>query len=402
MIKRATFRNFKLLREVDMELGALNVIVGRNGVGKSSVLEGLHYLLQLAAVPPPERLEAADGPPGAIFRHDRAVPNLCTRPDATGFELAVSTSTGVQFSLTTRTSEDSSPRFDLRLEPSPEPTASFGGLVIPSSALSRGDLEMVERQRPNQLAQDRRFFVATAATGLHRVAYLRLQAAQLASRHYPSHELPRVEHDGEGLASVLQYLHGLRDGTLEAIEADLARVVPGMRRIRVQPAKMGFTEKVRVTVGEQETWADQRREVIGNALQIEWDGVGWIPAPHVSEGTLLALGLITVLRHNPPALLLLDDLDKALHPIAQAEFVDLIKQIIATRPDTQVIATAHSPFVLDALDATEVWVAGSRPDHGTRIVRLDQHPSYAQRASLLRPGEFWSAVGEDWVGRAQP
>ena len=27
MIKRATFRNFKLLREVDMELGALNVIV---------------------------------------------------------------------------------------------------------------------------------------------------------------------------------------------------------------------------------------------------------------------------------------------------------------------------------------------------------------------------------------
>ena len=41
MIEKASFRNFKSLRHVDVDLERLTVIVGPNASGKSSILRGL-------------------------------------------------------------------------------------------------------------------------------------------------------------------------------------------------------------------------------------------------------------------------------------------------------------------------------------------------------------------------
>ena len=66
-------------------------------------------------------------------------------------------------------------------------------------------------------------------------------------------------------------------------------------------------------------------------------------------------------------------------------------------PHLQVITTADSPFVLDALDAAQVLVAGSAPDGFTRIEALSAHPSWAKRRDYTSVGEFWSDIGEGWV-----
>ncbi len=44
MIRRVEFRNFKGLREVDLDLERFTVLVGPNASGKTSVLEGIYYL----------------------------------------------------------------------------------------------------------------------------------------------------------------------------------------------------------------------------------------------------------------------------------------------------------------------------------------------------------------------
>ncbi len=49
MIKSASFRNFKSLRNVDIDFERLTVIVGPNASGKTSILEGLYYLARLAS-----------------------------------------------------------------------------------------------------------------------------------------------------------------------------------------------------------------------------------------------------------------------------------------------------------------------------------------------------------------
>lgn len=53
---------------------------------------------------------------------------------------------------------------------------------------------------------------------------------------------------------------------------------------------------------------------------LDFKGAPDVPAPLASEGTLPVIGLLTALWMEPkPRLLLLDDIDKALHPRAQEE-----------------------------------------------------------------------------------
>src|SRR5437762_14213584 len=48
MIHHASFRNFKALRNVEITFDSrLTVLVGPNGSGKTSVLQGIHFLCQL-------------------------------------------------------------------------------------------------------------------------------------------------------------------------------------------------------------------------------------------------------------------------------------------------------------------------------------------------------------------
>lgn len=382
MLAEARFKNFKLLRDVRLPLGRFNVLVGANAVGKSTVLEGMHYLLQLAALKPRKRkLEA--GRPGALFTGRRALERLVARPDAAELELEVVLADERRFGLRGRlaSEEEGSGTFHLW----------FGK-----------DGQMAELDLPGASEADERlFFRGPSEAKLGAVVRLKLHAETLASGHYaePSSEdaSPRVEYDGEGLASVLQYLQGLRDGTLEAIERDLVTIVPGARRIRALPARLKRRARHRISVDGQDFWADESRDVTGARFEVEWEGLGWVPADQLSEGTLLALGLITVVRFNAPRLVLLDDLDKALHPVAQRKLVTHIRGVLDATPHLQIVATSHSPFLLDELRMEEVIVMSRTEERGSALRRLDEHPTSKKRGGYLHPGELWSLVGEGWV-----
>jgi predicted ATPase len=378
MLTEATFKNFKLLRDVRLPLGRLNVLVGPNAVGKSTVLEGMHRLLQLAAVKP----GLATIRPVSLFWGERAVEDLVAKPDATELELEAVLADGRRFGLRAGAAKE---------EPEPEWFRLWFGREGQETELSLPSDDQEE---------ERLFFRCPREAKLGSVVRLKLHAETLAAEHYSEEEIPGVGHDGEGLASVLQYLQGLRDGTLEVIERDLATIVPGTRRIRALPARVRRREKQRISVGGQDFWADQSREVTGARFEVEWEGLGWVPAGQLSEGTLLALGLITVVRFDAPRLVLLDDLDKALHPVAQRKLVAHLRCILDATPHLQIVATSHSPFLLDELRMEEVMVM-SRGARGSALRRLDEHPTSQKRGAYLRPGELWSLVGEGWVSEGR-
>ncbi|XXY52832.1 ATP-binding protein [Sorangium sp. So ce269] len=378
MLAEANFKNFKLLRDVRLPLGQLNVLVGPNAVGKSTVLEGMHYLLQLATLNS-KKLKLKTGRPGALFTGKRALENLVAKPDATELELEAVLVDGRRFGLRAGPTKDELGSDSFHLW--------FGK-----------DGQVAEIRLPgNDHAEERLFFRGPCEAKLGSVVRLKLHAETIAAEHYSEDDMPRVEYDGEGLASVLQYLQGLRDGTLEAIERDLAAIVPGARRIRALPARVRRREKQRISVGGQDFWADQVHDRTGARVEVEWDGLGWVPADQLSEGTLLALGLITVVRFNAPSLVLLDDLDKALHPVAQRRLVALLRGVLEATPQLQIVATSHSPFLLDELLVQEVIVMSRAGAQGSALRRLDEHPTSQKRGAYLRPGELWSLVGEGWV-----
>ncbi|WP_437765236.1 AAA family ATPase [Sorangium sp. So ce281] len=381
MLTEANFKNFKLLRDVRLPLGRLNVLVGANAVGKSTVLEGMHCLLQLAGAKPGW---SANIRPGALFGGKSAMKDLVAKPDATELELEAVLEDGRRFGLRAGAAKEK--------KTEPEWLHLWFGKEGQETELGVPCDDQEE---------ERRFFQGPREAKLGSVVRLKLHAETLAAEHYSEEEIPRVEHDGEGLASVLQYLQGLRDGTLESIERDLAIIVPGARRIRALPARVRRRERQRISVDGQDFWADQVHDRTGARVEVEWEGLGWVPADQLSEGTLLTLGLITVVRFNAPSLVLLDDLDKALHPVAQRRLVALLRGVLEATPELQIVATSHSPFILDELRMEEVIVMSRAGERGAALCRLDEHPTAQKRGAYLRPGELWSLVGEGWVSEAR-
>ncbi|MBK9367972.1 MAG: AAA family ATPase [Deltaproteobacteria bacterium] len=76
MVDRVELLNFKLLRDVQVDLGRLNVFVGRNGVGKSSVLRGLDLLMWTHGL-----TRGKDQRTDALLEEHRLAP-VVSRPDA--------------------------------------------------------------------------------------------------------------------------------------------------------------------------------------------------------------------------------------------------------------------------------------------------------------------------------
>jgi len=145
---------------------------------------------------------------------------------------------------------------------------------------------------------------------------------------------------------------------------------------------------------------DVQREKAGVELLVEFDDGAIVPATHVSEGTLMVLALLSMVHatpHQQRRLILIDDLDRALHPSAQHQLVDALHQILAATPDLQIIATTHSPDLVDACRPEEVRVMGFGAAGLPAVRALASHPEAEKWLKLMRAGEFWNTAGEDWV-----
>jgi predicted ATPase len=233
---------------------------------------------------------------------------------------------------------------------------------------------------------------------------LRLDPQRLAMPSYneDEEEIPRLHFDGGGLASVLADMAGRMPEPFEAIQASVRAVVPTLERIRLRPAKVYRTERQRIQIDEAQIVHPVERWVWGHQIVLDFAGAPDVPAQLASEGTLLAVGLMTALHAEPqPRLLLLDDMDQALHPRAQRELIAQVRSILRSRPELQIIATSHSPYLLDQFDAKEVLLTAvptSGPEAGsTACASLREHPDFERWKEVARTGELWSFVGEDWV-----
>jgi len=110
----------------------------------------------------------------------------------------------------------------------------------------------------------------------------------------------------------------------------------------------------------------------------------------MSEGTLLSLAICVAARSEGPTLLLIDDLDRALHPVAQRQLVKLLRKTVEAR-GMQVLCTTHSPYILGEFAYDEVRVL-REVDGESRCVALDQGPEASRWMKELDAGEYWSFV----------
>jgi predicted ATPase len=360
MITRAKFQNFKALRDVEITFDSrLTVLVGPNGSGKTSVLQGLQFLGLHCRTNSLSGPFSADTPQGkkilwgwGSYPFDRiSVGNsvVLVRSKWDG-------KTGVCCTV------NGNATFELLGDRLPKETRLSAGLHRFENDRPGGAEPLFQQMRSAKM--------------------LRLDPARLWESSIPTKVPPELGPDGTGLPSVLAYLHGKYPERFRVMTETLRSVIPSVVGIRFD----------REPLGPQ----------LADKILFDFVGATEIPAMSASDGTLFILGLLTVvLGPDSPQLILLDDFDHRLHPKAQMQFVELLRKLLDQFPNLQIIATAHSPYILDRLEWNEVRVTSLNDDGSAICKPLTDHPDFERWKESMSPGEFWTTFYEDWLTTAR-
>jgi energy-coupling factor transporter ATP-binding protein EcfA2 len=386
VLDRVSFKNFKSLRAVTIDLGPLTVLVGPNGSGKSSVLLGMYLLSQLGEPRPstesvrrrvrdvftdfsgplsPRRLASAKGPLSlALSMHERGGDELLLTLDIPG-------------------ASDDEPAHEVAVDGPTGRIRHASSARKPQGPAGENDDALLDHPR---------------VLRFYSIAYLHLDATVMSRTYTADEEEPRMAADGGGLASTLAWLAGAKPEVLHHIATGLARVVPGVRRILVDRKRVTENAMERVMIDGQPVWRPVSRTRLGDRFSIEFEDGTNVPADLLSEGTVLALGLLTKL-HEPerPRVLLLDDIDRGLHIGAQAELVAVLRDLMQHDPELQIVCTTHSAYLLDLFDPSEVRVLDLDASRSTHAKPLTAHPDFDKWRFGTQTGELWAALGDAWV-----
>jgi predicted ATPase len=390
VIQKVSFRNFKAYRSLDVELEPFTVLVGPNASGKTTLLEGLHHFSAVAYA-------MLAGGRGFLPTYN---PQLQSYGVKAPIELSVFGEWGGVGGTAVATGSaelyqpaDASPPyfpFKLRGEWNGKPywAGDWGRTVQPELPTGlTGELGTASFQKIR---------AALSATTV-----LRFEAQRLAEASYSEEAIPQVQADGSGLASVLAYLKLSQDETFDEIELALKQVVPTVRRIRIERAVVEHTAVRTIALDERQHQIPETRTLWGQRIVLDMRGAKGVAADAAGEGTLMVLGLLTVLMGpQKPRLVLLDDIQMRLHPAAQAKLIEILRKLQQRDPELQIIATSHSPFILNYLDPKEVRMTFLAENGFARCEKLTAHPEFERWKDLMSPGEFWSTVGESWLEKA--
>ncbi len=228
------------------------------------------------------------------------------------------------------------------------------------------------------------------------VSYFKAIAQSIALPSYTLDIPPTIGDDGSNAASVISYLKTFQEETHKLIEDNLKEIVPAVKRIRSHPVPKVIKEKRTISANGNTLAYDEDRQVVAQELILDTQSGSGLPASLVSDGTLVTLALLTLLHTTDASLFLLDDVEQSLHPLAQRQLIKTLKEF-AEKRNKQILLTSHSGYIIDELDAKDVWVMTLDNEGISRCKRLSDHHDAARLLQVLTTGELADAVGEDWV-----
>ncbi len=378
MLKNLELRNIKSHQDTKIRFddSRLHALVGQNSSGKTSVLQALYYLARLT-----------NSAFSEIFINQSYPGYIATIGQDNFFAIASG------YSIIDALTKNWKAQYSFSLSKRdgnwyPTLLDECGEVIIDSGLSWASTLH-------NYLSSIPTDFIPV---DLKCAVHLKLSAANLAKATYSEDVIPQMEFDGTGLAPILDYLRNEAPENFEILQAKLKRVVPSVVKIGIRRAKVVVTRQNVIAVKGKSIPYEEPQEVVGQEVILDMNTGERIPGHALSEGTVLTLGLLTVLQ-NPkkPNLLLLDDIEQGLHPKAQRDLMTVFKEIINDNKELQIIFSTHSPYIVDELEPSQVHVLSNKSSGFTRCKRLDEHPDIEWAKKTLTTGEFWDAEGEDWV-----
>lgn len=362
-------RNYKSLGRCEVKLGGLTLLVGRNGSGKSNLLDALRFVVEGLQTSLDHALKSRGGvnevrrrstghPHNFAIRLELDLPNW--RRATYGFEIGGKRKGGFFIKHE---------RLEIRA----------GGEVEAFFEVSEGELVRSSVDKAPPAVQDRLFLVTAAGLPTFRpvydallaMAFYNLNPQQMKEVQSPdAGELLR--RDGSNIASVVGRLTDDRPEVKQRIGEYLRVIVPDV------------VEFGRVPLGHRET-LEFRQEVRG--AEHPWR----FYAGSMSDGTLRCLGILVaalqLVQHAEPVRLVgIEEPETALHPAAAGALMDALREA-ATH--TQIVITSHSPDLLDQFRPETDCLLVVQSNQGTTdIAPADPASLEAIRGHLYSAGDL--------------
>jgi len=178
----------------------------------------------------------------------------------------------------------------------------------------------------------------------------------------------RLAHDGSNIAQYLQSIADKEPAVLEGIAETLKAVLPFATDLRPAITKE-LQRNVYLRLYEQ---------------GIEDPLVGWL----LSQGTLRIVAMLAVLRHpTPPSVLFIEEIENGLDPRTIHLLVEEIRNFLQS--GGQVVATTHSPYLLDLLDLSHIVVV-ERSKSGAPTFTRPSRRKLKGWADKFAPGRLYT------------
>lgn len=404
--------SFKSFTDQVLPLDELTLLVGRNGSGKSNALDGLWALSRLAKGE--DIRDALDGGRDAAVRGGTAG---CAPFGSSSFTLGCTVRTGergVDLDLT------------ITIEPVPqivhERLAVDGRVALETDPPSLDSSDIVARwddgkEGPGPKLAFRAGRLLTSQV-LARVPATKagqavhLAAAQVLAALRQVFVLDPVPHLMRGYVPERDILLRRDANNLSAAVADLLSTPDTRERVCAAMSQLNEQEVVDVA-----TTRSDLGDVMLTLLERFAGGEHPVPARVMSDGSLRFLAILVALLQSPTidavperlasedalgqTTLVIEELENGLHASQAQLLIGLIRDEVKRRR-VRVLATAHSPVLLDALTADEHHsvVVGQRDTAGSSTLhRLIDLPSYVD---IVAGGGLGRAAERDqlrWVDR---
>ena len=387
MITRLKIIGYKCLREVDLRLTPLCVLVGPNDSGKTSLLEALTTLAATSTQPFDQ-----------VFTGGKSMTQVAWK----GSEAPV-----IQWYLELGGIADSAGeplRYALHVSRLPGvevPKVSDEKLRCGNTLLlsSTNDGNVMNAENKKILSANPRAFsalcnlshdgrlheiprAAEMHTSISSIQHFQLDPAELARpAPFLAGSTPTMDDRGFGLASLLSALKLADYPRFAQIEDGLREVIPSIQNVNIHSINL----------------SDGRP---GYSLAFSLAGSGWeVPAEHASAGVLLFLGYLTlVLTSKAHGTLLIEEPEAGIHPRRAREVVTLLRKLtegVGGMKPTQVIVTTHSPYFVDCVRPKEVLIFRKTTDGSSKVWRMSDIPYINEWLTEQYLGELLFNVGEE-------
>jgi len=386
-LSRIEAENFRSLRNVGVDLGAVNVLVGPNGAGKSNLLDVIEFLGDSVREDLAPALRNRGGYDRVYFRGETSGSiRIRVYAHVTSYSSEAATD---EYSLTFRRQRMKPHEIIARWETFKFKRYQGPGrrITINGSKVEITDTRADDTQRGEQITlglQSDSLGLSTlprlsdkqGGAEIRRVAEM-FATFKVFSPHVERAREPSIDisssslnADASNLASFLYWLREEHPDRCEALEEDARHMIPGFDSLDF--VEIGGPRPATVAVIEES---------------------GLESPTHLADasfGSIRALALLALLYDpDPPLLTCIEEIDHGLHPYVFDRLMDRVRE---ASQRTQFLIATHSPALVNRLSASELIVCERGSDGASRIPAAD--PVRVKEIERAANGEL--GLGEIW------